>query len=1473
MSAQSRLWHSLRRTLRVAGAPVCLAGSLLLAGVFPAGALASANNGLAAAFDNVGISTPNGPAADFDGVGDSFSAAGLAADALAPGAVMLHDGLAISWPHRNAAGDDNVLADGQTIALNGRGNTLGVVAAADYAGSSAGVGGKFVVSYANGTATTATLHFADWADNAPSAGTDLLATSEGEGSGLRAPVALYYGSIALDPDKPVRSVTLPTVGDSVAKGLPALHIFDLTVGTVGSDATGAPGSESYYDEGRKDCVGTAADTQSKVWYTVADGTLSDVYGPTIDNTNVKSLDPIVTGTDGGVPFTDLQPRNMTYKVSQLDRTGMACRVIALPKGADPSFAIVSDFITNPTSDAVVMRESLVTLPGAPGDLHVYLRFNPLLNGHGGGGSENVGGQSATVVHSRRDGQIPVAYSTNSFTQAINRTYAAPIYAALSASSRFADVETGYVGSATDGLTELDNGQKLTSTSPDANNGNVVQTVELSLNHGHDDPRSGGLPAQATGRASDSQLADARFVVDADGVAAAVAKASGRAVSPAAVSSTTVALGFGRTERGAIDAAERSSRQPFARTYERYEQQWLSYDARLHRPPNHVADDPGSESAAALAHAYWLSANVLKASEDKTFIGDTAASLASPWGQAVAAGNGNGSDNLATYFGSYREVFPRDAYETFTGFLADGDMRTARQMVRFWFDDLQLPNGAFPRNGLVNGKAAPDTGGLQLDETADPILAAWQAGFASDRALYEDHIKPAADFLVANGPETTGSVERWEEQNGYSPSTIADEVAGLVAASAIAHAQGDDASARVFAASADDFRALALKTTIVAGGTSPTGKNLPGPYFIRVSKTGDPNSDPTYEVGNGNTFGYQQDSVLDQGFLELVRLGELTPLAPAVQNTLALLANPQNGSGIDVATPSGIGVLRYTGDGYGDCYPASNDIAGVTPDDSPANQSCPSTGAPWAEENAGTGHPWPVLSGENAEYQILHGETAAAVSDLRFMLSSASGVGLVPEQVWDDPAVPAAGFPADPASGAGADPASLTDPASASIGFADGQADGSAAPLTWAQAQELRLIVDLGDGTVQDQPSIVAQRYAGAGERLSSEVPLTVTAPLQVSGGNVPADMTRPSVGVDGTSTTVTGTTAPGAIVDVAVTPDPSASGTTTASAVGTTSISTTAATTGEFSVPVTLAAGANSVEVTATTGSSPSDTNEALLTVVDTLPAGTLVMNAQPGPDGGSGPGTYQYPPSAPFPPDTFKLTSLKVVNSANGTTTIQVGIANMQPIYGSLLGGQLLDVYIHAPAADVPNREQQSTGPATNGSPSSAPQDNYTIAPDAAWNQLIQLDGFGGEDWVTPSSAGGGLYDGTSVGTPNVSFTQLGQAGNGEIPGLIDIAVPNSVLGTPGPGWTFTVTLAGQDGFNATDLARFSATPVGFDFGVCSTAVASEADAPAICSQAPGTVPNIMDTIPPVPTDSVQAELTPGAGDSSPALAGPSIG
>ena len=189
--------------------------------------------------------------------------------------------------------------------------------------------------------------------------------------------------------------------------------------------------------------------------------------------------------------------------------------------------------------------------------------------------------------------------------------------------------------------------------------------------------------------------------------------------------TELALGFGQTQAAALSVAGASVDQRFGWTWARYEWQWLRYDAGLDRPSRRLG--------ASAVREYYASVNVVKAWEDKTFPGAIAAGLASPWGQSVPAGELTNGE--PTYFGSYREVFARDLYEAFTGLLVAGDVATARAADLFLFDRQQQSDGSMPRNSLENGQPAPDTGGLQLDETSYPILMDWQSGLAGDTALY------------------------------------------------------------------------------------------------------------------------------------------------------------------------------------------------------------------------------------------------------------------------------------------------------------------------------------------------------------------------------------------------------------------------------------------------------------------------------------------------------------------------------------------------------------------------------------------------------------------------------------------------------------------------------------------------------------------------------------------------------------------
>jgi glucoamylase len=1064
-----------------------------------------------------------------------------------------------------------------------------------------------------------------------------------------------------------------------------------TAGGPAVTAPGAPGAPSYFDLARKDCVGTAADPGSKVWYTVAGGVLSDVYEPTIDNTDVSTLQYVVTD---GATFADLQARDMTYAVAA-DPTGMVCTVTSLD--AKHGFQLVTTYITDPGSDTVLMRTVLQDAPGSTTNLaglRLFARLDAHVNGNGGGGSQNAGANSGVVDASG----VPVIFSTSTVTNAVNRDYAVPTYMALAATPTVPTASVGYAGTASDGLAQLDATHTLTpySSAPD---GHVVATEDVTPSRGN---------------------------------------------------SVTLALGFGRTQTQSISVAEGSLSNPFGQTSARYRHGWTVYDAALRPPP---ASFPGltPSQAASLDSHYFLSANVLKASEDKTFPGAVAASLASPWGQSVPAGVTSGGE--PSYFGSYREVFSRDLYEAFTGLLADGDLATARAATLFLFDRQQLPDGSMPRNSLLNGKPAPDTGGTQLDEAAYPILMAQLAGLGGDATLYQDHIRPAADFLVSHGPSF--GVERWEEQNGYSPSTIAAEIAGLTAAAAIATTHGDAARARLYQATADDFQRSIKSWTVTT--TGPDGSR----YFIRLSKTGDPNAAISYGLGNGGPT-VDQRAVIDGGFQELVRLGELPVSDPDVQASLAVLDRQ-----ISVSTPSGTGYYRYgnsaalgSADGYGDCYQPSQD-------------SCKVVGAPWAPTGTGTGHLWPNLSGERAESGLAAGDSRGAASLLQAMISFSSGVGLVPEQAWEDRDLPAAPFGSDPAT--------------ASIGFTDGRAAGSASPLAWAQAQELRLITSLGTGRNVDTPDVTTARYVTHGP--PGSLPVAITAPAQGSTLAV-------------SSTAVTGTSAPGASVVFE-----SADTTTGAPAQVT---SSTAAADGSFSATVPVGFGSNVITVAATDAAGRS-TGYGQVTVTNEGGGSTVLDVTDPAGDD-NGPGTFQYPTFPGFHAGAFDLTRFQVLS--DGTYAyLRATLRNLDPTFGVTDGAQLLDLYVHVPGASPTSTQAAFVSR------------NYSISPTGAWSQRVEAQGFAAPVWVDAS--------GSTVGTPFVLASQSDRT--------ITIALPEAQFGTPGSGWGFSVVLTGQDGFSPDQARGFTPTAQPFLFGVC----APGGTAP-ICLADPSTMPKAMDVITP---------------------------
>ena len=575
------------------------------------------------------------------------------------------------------------------------------------------------------------------------------------------------------PGRPNISVHVPADNaDTTFTYNAATHVLTVTV--AARPAPRRAGALSHFGLARKDCLGTARNTTSKVWYTVANGVLSDVYYPTIDNTNVETLQYVVTD---GSTFTDLQTRDMTYTVEAVpEPAAWPARVTATAKSG--KYRIETG------------------VPHRPGPEHGAdgVRFTPL------------SARLPPLRPLRRDRERQRRRRPGTAAPTRRRSTARRAPGARRVRSRHGD-ERGE--------------PRLCAAGPRRPRRPVRPRPRAASSARERRAR----PARRLARADLDRRRRGQRQRRPDG-------ARGSQVDGEAV----LALGFGASRPQAVATAGASLAATSTRRRSAYVKGWKGYDKSLHEAAHGEAAGHHGHARKRLEDEYYLSANVIKASEDKTFPGAIVASLASPWGQAVSAG-----DPANTYFGSYREVFARDLYESWTGLVAAGDLATARDATLFLFERQQLPDGSMPRNSLVNGKVAPDSFGTQLDETAYPILMAYQLGL-TDASLYADHIKPAANFVAARGPAF--GVERWEEQSGFSPSTIAAEIAGLVAAAELASRERRQPRPPSGSAS----RTTGSARSRLDGDDERAAPRRP--YFIRLSKTGDPNAAISYNVGNG-----------------------------------------------------------------------------------------------------------------------------------------------------------------------------------------------------------------------------------------------------------------------------------------------------------------------------------------------------------------------------------------------------------------------------------------------------------------------------------------------------------------------------------------------------------------------------------------------------------------------------------------------
>ena len=482
-------------------------------------------------------------------------------------------------------------------------------------------------------------------------------------------------------------------------------------------------------------------------------------------------------------------------------------------------------------------------------------------------------------------------------------------------------------------------------------------------------------------------------------------------------SFVLALGFGRHVEEAALRVRASLGDSIDQAIDEYIAGWHSWQTSLlplDREPRPDAHNP-----------YRVSTAVLRTHEARSFAGGHIASLSIPWGFV------KGDEDL----GGYHLVWPRDLVETAGGLLAAGARSEACRVI-LYLQAIQEADGHWPQNCWLDGTAYWN--GVQMDECAFPILLvdlAWREGALPEAELLNlwPMVKRAAGFIVRNGPVT--GQDRWEEDGGYSPFTLAVEIAGLLAAADLADKAAEPRQAAYLRETADIWND-SIERWIYASDTALTKELGIEGYYVRIAPpdTADAASplDGFVPIKNRPPQDSSQPASLmvSPDALALVRFGLRSADDPRIRNTVRVID-----ALLKIDLPAGPCWRRYNGDGYGEHE----------------------NGRPF--DGTGIGRPWPLLTGERAHYELAAGNRVGAAALLATFERFGSDGHLLPEQVWDAPDIP-----------------------ERELFF--GRPSGSVMPLAWAHAEHVKLLRSLADGRVFDMPPQPYQRYQinGVGSR-------------------------------------------------------------------------------------------------------------------------------------------------------------------------------------------------------------------------------------------------------------------------------------------------------------------------------------------------------------------------------------------------------
>jgi glucoamylase len=469
------------------------------------------------------------------------------------------------------------------------------------------------------------------------------------------------------------------------------------------------------------------------------------------------------------------------------------------------------------------------------------------------------------------------------------------------------------------------------------------------------------------------------------------------------------LGFGITPEEAGQRALASLYDGFEKIQNTYIQQWQDWQDSLRALQ--------SSESQSKHNLYRVSTAMLRTHEAKRFPGGVIASLSVPWG------NSKGDDDL----GGYHLVWPRDLVESAGGLLA-ADAGPDVLRILNYLQVTQEADGHWPQNMWLDGRSYWN--GVQMDETALPILLIDLARREKiiekkDLARYWSMVKQAVSFLVQNGPVTPQ--DRWEEDPGYSPFTLATEISALLVSADLADLTQETEIGRYLRETADAWNDSIERWIYVTNTELAHDVGVEG-YYVRIA--------PVDQAEAGSLFeGYvpiknrppDQSSapaelIVSPDALALVRFGIRAADDPRIVNTVKVID-----ALLKVETPFGPAWHRYNQDGYGEHE----------------------DGSPF--DGTGIGRAWPLLTGERAHYELAAGRSQAAMELRQALERFTNEGGLLPEQTWDSPDIP-------------------------ELELFFGKPSGSAMPLVWAHAEYIKLLRSLKDGRVFDTPPQTYQRY-------------------------------------------------------------------------------------------------------------------------------------------------------------------------------------------------------------------------------------------------------------------------------------------------------------------------------------------------------------------------------------------------------------